>query len=685
MSWWTKLRDSAKDSFTSGAEKGILHASGYISNLGIVAPDDYTYDEYGNKIGINKFYAEKISKLYSREGSNPSQPIIGLGSSTNKPFEDKYDTYKKWLHDDGKEANGGPNAKYINTNTRVYQNDEEDKFHLKLPDWGYDDFINERAIWQKGLSSIFDEPAWFYFKVIFDFESSTGLFGDLLNYGNTYKNNSALTYLKSCSQSYYQEKIKHRITALYKFGSLLSYITTNAPWYFKAIKGLDKASVPVISEFSQEKSIELELNSDAIDMRLSTLMSLYQYACFDKNNGKEIIPRNLRMFNMTVILFQTPLRYLHTAYVESKKTVVPGFTPESKLTTFAKEHHLESLKLISNERLESTTLGSTQRKYKRMTDLNNGRTNYSDMMSMKIYTFEGCEFDPSTFAAMIPGSVSNESPFKIGETSIKITYTKCYEHTMNEFYGMMFGTNGFYFNNYATYQGNDNYRAVVEGYWNKQIERYKTLSDIFEDVIGGGVSFGVVQAKTYKKAVDATEAIMNGIINDSDILNKLGTNALMRLLGNKSWNPYATQGNLYGDVGIGSKYYEQKLKQLKNGPKEPKYVSKQHEYNAETDFDVQKYINKFKKTTNVGYDVNYYVEKLKAIKNSPHINTSEEHAYRESEWLSWDDLPQKVKENMLKLKSGLKEHKNTSEPRQYNPQAEFDLRNWINKFSNKTE
>ena len=41
-----------------------------------------------------------------------------------------------------------------------------------------------------------------------------------------------------------------RARALSKFVKTLSYINCNAPWFFKSVKGLDKAGNPVIGEFS---------------------------------------------------------------------------------------------------------------------------------------------------------------------------------------------------------------------------------------------------------------------------------------------------------------------------------------------------------------------------------------------------------------------------------------------------
>ena len=171
-----------------------------------------------------------------------------------------------------------------NVNEKQINGEDEfsDMFTLKLPDWTYADFINERAIWQKGLSSVFDEPGWFYFKIFFHFDTNHGLFGGLLNYKElTMATNSAAKYLYSNIDNHKMIKAKDRINALYKFASILSYINDQAPWYFKEVKNLNDAVSPVVDNFSQERFIEIGVTQDAIDMRLSTLMSLYNYACFD--------------------------------------------------------------------------------------------------------------------------------------------------------------------------------------------------------------------------------------------------------------------------------------------------------------------------------------------------------------------------------------------------------------------
>lgn len=592
----------AKEAGRAGLVNGVLGLTGNSSMSGQVQYPEYSYDANGHIKGVSSKYAANISKLYGTSEDTKTVTDIfggygGLASSQLKrnrvhetPKPTKYDAVKndnatldnanKGINKDDdektKEKKYNANMEKIpstygmlynnvtiksNVNEKkINSNDSwSDMFKLKLPDWTYADFINERAIWQKGLSSVFDEPGWFYFKIFFDFDTNHGLFGGLLNYKElTQATNSAAKYLYSNIDNHKNIKAKDRITALYKFASILSYINDQAPWYFKEVKNLNDAVSPVVDNFSQERFIEIGVTQDAIDMRLSTLMSLYNYACFDNFYNKEIIPKNLRKFNMSIVVFQTPLRYLHTSFTSNKKIefmgIDVGAVVDEVSGLFGKK---KSRKPASN--------------YKSM-NVNNGLSNnFGDLMSMKIYTFLGCEFDLKSFSDIIPGQVSNENPFQLGNSSIKISYTKCVEHTMNEFYGMMFGSDGFYFNHYNNFQldigEGKNINGIIndDKTWQFQQERYQALKDTLEDLTQGGTILGLIDSpKTYKKAIDATEAVMNGLFDGGGMLKNLATNFALGLLGSAK-NTNAPQGNIYGDVGIGSAYFKDKVEMLKNG------------------------------------------------------------------------------------------------------------------------
>ena len=58
---------------------------------------------------------------------------------------------------------------------------DNQNYRLQLPLWGYDDFINERNLFLKGLGNNYAGPSWMYFKIFFNFNTMYGLFGSILN------------------------------------------------------------------------------------------------------------------------------------------------------------------------------------------------------------------------------------------------------------------------------------------------------------------------------------------------------------------------------------------------------------------------------------------------------------------------------------------------------------------------
>ncbi len=552
MGLLSKLGGAVKEGIRKGAVNGILKATGNGAATGKVQFAEYEYDANGNIKGVNSQYATQIANNFGsstnvKDGIDGKSSGLTQGSTRPRYARDTIEMPTKY----DKAPHNKLKRNKVTRNTKINQDLYSDVYKLKLPDWTYADFINERAIWQKGLSSIFDEPAWFYFKIFFDFDTNHGLFGGLLNDldFNT-ATNSAAKYLYSIRNLHIQEKPIDRINALYKFASILSYINSNAPWYFKSVKGLNKVMNPTLNEYSKEKSIEIDVLPDAVDMRLTSMMSLYNYACYDVFQSKEIIPQNLRKFNMSIIIFQSPLRYLHTSYTTKQSKEFLGInTSQLGLDKFFNK---------SNGKIN----------YKSMNPNHGESGHFANTMSMQVITLLGCEFDSESMSTVLPGDISNENPFQLGGNTIKITYTSSTVHNMNEFFGFMFGNDGFYFNQYSNFQtedGIDGYVNKLTNGWATQLNRYNTLAETFDNLATGGTILGIIDSpKSYKAAIDATEAVMNGIGEEKNLLGQLGTNFALGLLGSSS-NTNAPQGNIYGDYGIGSAYYKDKLEMLKNG------------------------------------------------------------------------------------------------------------------------
>lgn len=274
---------------------------------------------------------------------------------------------------------------------------------IDVPTWGYKDFINERVSFQKGLDSIATQPAWLYFKLFFKFDSSYGLLGGIMKSSNGAKfaaNNTAIQYLtRNLNKT--SDDMQGRRIALIKFVRSLSYISSNAPWFFKSVKDVNNALNMNLSNLTAEKSIEIECSEEATDLRLLTLMDFYKYAAYDAVNQKEVLPENLRKFDLDIVVFQSPIRYLQTSTRDLKGR---------------------------------TTL------YKNL-----NASNMTDRMSFKLFSFQGCEIDYSTLNTMLPQSFSNQTPFQSTPT-FKIKYDRVYQHNQNEFAKVLFGDSGFLWN-----------------------------------------------------------------------------------------------------------------------------------------------------------------------------------------------------------------------------------------------
>lgn len=424
--------------------------------------------------------------------------------------------------------------------TKTHSAEESEFLQFRIPEWGYDDFINERAVFQKSLYSPLNEQGWFYFKIFFNFDTQFGLLGGLLN--DTHPEaatNTAYKYLSNCEMTGKYDKCADRKAALVKFASILSYINVVAPWFFKGIRNLDKANIPLIDEFSKEKDFEIECNADAIDMRLTTLMDLYKFACFDDVNQKEIVPDNLRKFDMTIMLFQSPLKYFHTA---------------------------------------TKTLSGRSFGYKKFFDA----SNFGNMMSFKMFTFINCEIDLESIGNVIPNSISNEKPFTLGNNVIKIKYDRVYTHNMNEFSHMMFGSDGFY------YDGNYGYDGAKQS-METQKTRENEIARSYED------KRYHPNTEIYKYLVDASEALcMHNTY-------KLGLNPLGNIAGSEdsTINMQKINGKL---VGTNSDYLNLKLAILKS-INDVNVLNQYHPTNTLANDLLQRYVGRIKQRYLAGAEI----------------------------------------------------------------------------------
>lgn len=445
------------------------------------------------------------------------------------------------------------NAKDFLTSNGILQSTRESvglEQIFDIANWGYKDFINERINWQKGIDSLFGEPAWYYFKIFFKFDTQYGLLGGVLNELGSidsktgYLNvNTAEKYLKTLQGNYHNssDKVANRRYALQRFVRSLSWISSTTPWFFHKIRDVNNGSIMNFENLTEQKSLEIECLEDATDMRLMTLMDLYKYAAYDEIRQKEILPDNLRKFDMDVVVFQSPLRYFHT-----------------------------STKDLKNRKTNYKSLNASD---------------FGDRMSFKLFTFQNCEIDYNSLSTFIPSEMSNESAFSI-KSAFRINYERVYQHLNNEFVQFFVGDGGIYSTGSGGNSSSDQIKLKTNNTTNTNNSTNKSSSKNDDTIDGGTLSevnvtgtngilnnssktqekrlSSLIYANENKRYYNSASSVYKSIV---DATEDTVTNA-MRLI-----SPKTILGNMYGNYGPYSDYGKSKIKKQKNGLNKIDYSS----------------------------------------------------------------------------------------------------------------
>ena len=192
----------------------------------------------------------------------------------------------------------------------------------------YGRFLKDRAEFRRSGTrhgsdfNLFDTPSQKYFKILFYFGVDDGSTDDvptggllsptwnIKNIDNKYYNyNSAWAYLKMNDENERAEKLEH-------FVNLLSNINSNSPWYFSTVGGLQDAIERKVAsdgkfEMPDSRKLTITCLPDAFDNRITTLLDLYRDITWSWHLKREILPVNLRKFDMAIYIFESPLHYWH--------------------------------------------------------------------------------------------------------------------------------------------------------------------------------------------------------------------------------------------------------------------------------------------------------------------------------------------------------------------------------------
>lgn len=278
----------------------------------------------------------------------------------------------------------------------------------------YENLLKERTNFKKSGSkngsefNYFDTPGLKYFKIFFYFSNGDSAGDQSINASNGllsptwiingvndksyYMYNSAWSYLKMNDED-------DRADLLKDFVNLLSNISSESPWYFSEISGLDAAmdrKAINAENFTIEQTrpkITIKCLPDAVDDRIGTLLDLYRSIVWDWTTKREVVPSNLRKFDMGLFIFETP----NVPFHKLKKQGL-------------------SLGLGLMDEYEYASVGEKVSGY---------------ATSYKYIEFHNCEIDYNSSKTLY-ASLNNKDGMSI-EHNIEIFFDDCYETRYNEF------------------------------------------------------------------------------------------------------------------------------------------------------------------------------------------------------------------------------------------------------------
>jgi hypothetical protein len=259
--------------------------------------------------------------------------------------------------------------------------------------------------------NIYDTPSSKYFKILFYFGSDSEFTNSLDSAGSGllaptweiiksnddkyYEHNSAWAYLKMNDENERAEKLEQFVT-------LLSDINTNSPWYFSTIGGLQEALERKVAEDGKleitDKKITITCLPDAVDNRIGTLLDLYRDITWSWTLKKEIIPANLRKFDMAIYLFDAPDKVGVTYKYLSDK--IDGISSEMSNDDTYNSYNVDLIEYIDNYR-----------------------------PSYKMIEFHDCEFNYNSIKSA--WSELNNAEGISPKYTIDITFGDCYEISYN--------------------------------------------------------------------------------------------------------------------------------------------------------------------------------------------------------------------------------------------------------------
>ena len=228
--------------------------------------------------------------------------------------------------------------------------------------------------------------------------------------------NSAWAYLKNNGE-------EERAALLKYFILLLSDISANSPWYFQAIEGMDQAIER--KQFTdrnfmleeERKKITIKCLQDAVDDRIGTLLDLYRSITYSWVTKREILPSNMRKFDMSIYVFEAPLGNITRRVARLADPAGYNFDNWQYDYAWYAKDPWESNITTHGGNVEASAPINSDEKY----------------LSYKLFEFRNCEFDYNSAKTGL--ATLNNVEGTVPVYDIGISFDDCFEHRFNFVHG----------------------------------------------------------------------------------------------------------------------------------------------------------------------------------------------------------------------------------------------------------
>ena len=306
-------------------------------------------------------------------------------------------------------------------------------FHDNLPstprfkDSAKNAFVKTNLFYTKNPFLGIQDPTVFGFKLFFHFDTPSspllyGAVGDITEAPL----NTAANYLKSIGD-------QQRLYYLSKFVYLLSSINSQTPWYFQTITGLKEAwkhdfTKPYIGD---DKRLDIDC-AESVDLRVTALMDYYRKACFDWKYRREVVPKNLRQFKLSI--------YVYEARVFNNPNALALFPFPLPPLGAGYGGNIQGQAAVSNAKLVQRLTGPDETENDPITENVNTILGTPMSTSRNIFHFDFCEFDMSDGAHL--DGLTNTEPSEVKQ-KIGITYGDVEEDNMYNFWDLNSVSDGY--------------------------------------------------------------------------------------------------------------------------------------------------------------------------------------------------------------------------------------------------